>query len=1059
MRYLLATAAAIAPLLAATGVQAQVSISNTRTTPVVTSTVGAGGTADSVIIVSGGSVSVNTGTAVTINSSNNVAVNSGGNIVMSNAATGATAVLINGGNTANFTLSGNLGVTDSIDSYPDTDNDGDADGPLATGSGRYGVRIVGPSPLTGNIRTDIGSGLFVEGNNSYAVSLETALIGNLVNLGVTRVVGDNSVAFNLAGNINGTVRLAGTIGALGANASAVVLTGDVTGRLTLQGEISATGYRYTTRGTDTFVNNLEAEDRLQGGSAVIVAGNVSAGLVFDGRPTETDATSSDDDGDGFDDATETVARVTSYGSAPALLVGSATRSLTLGVAGTGLNAYGLINRGTISGEGVYDGIAANAIQLGVAGGQTVTINGGIRNEGTIVALARQAASRGVTLGAGVSTPEFINTGVFTTASSTSVASEVTGIRIESGASLPSFTNNGQFLASAGGGTANITGILDLSGTLTSFTNTRSFQANINPNADGDPITGTAVAIDVRSNTAGFNFLQTGVAHAASSGDPDTDGDGVSDAYEPIMTGDILLGTGADTVSFQNGIYFGDISFNTGADTLTIGGGAEVRGALSDTDGLLDINVVNGTLDARHEAPITVSNLNVGADGNLIVTLNPTNGSASGFNVTGTATLANGAGLGVRFTSLIDSLQRFTVIDAATLNYGAIDLTSVQTNSPFLFVIEAGANVPAGEVYVDARRRTATEAGLFTVEAAAYDAFYQALGRDENMLAVFLDQTSREGFVDLYEQLLPDHSGGPLMSLASGTDAVTRALTGRNASAAPGETSAWVQEINFYADKDRTDTYGFRSEGFGVAGGVERGTDNGAFGLSVAFTSSDLEDPESEAEEVLSASLLELGLYWRAQGQYWTTWARAAAGYATFDATRQFVGGGLNLRNESSWNGYTLAAAGGVSYEREFGRFTVRPEVYAEYFSLHEEARSEEGGGDSFDLDIDERDGHMFTATAAMNVSMGMGEKSWLRPEFRIGWRQNISIDAGDTIARYVSGGPDFVLDPLDIEGGGPIAGLRLNIGNELGMLSISADAEMIEDYIRYMLFLRASFRF
>ena len=137
-------------------------------------------------------------------------------------------------------------------------------------------------------------------------------------------------------------------------------------------------------------------------------------------------------------------------------------------------------------------------------------------------------------------------------------------------------------------------------------------------------------------------------------------------------------------------------------------------------------------------------------------------------------------------------------------------------------------------------------------------------------------TGRAQFIDLYEQLLPDHAGGPLLSLSSGVDAVTRALTGRNASAAPGETSAWVQEINFYADKDKTETYGFRSEGFGVAGGVERGSDLGAVGISLAFTSSDLEDPESAAEEVLSANLLELGLYWRAQGQYWTTWARAAA---------------------------------------------------------------------------------------------------------------------------------------------------------------------------------------
>ena len=200
----------------------------------------------------------------------------------------------------------------------------------------------------------------------------------------------------------------------------------------------------------------------------------------------------------------------------------------------------------------------------------------------------------------------------------------------------------------------------------------------------------------------------------------------------------------------------------------------------------------------------------------------------------------------------------------------------------------------------------------------YDAFYTSLGDADavEMRNAFLAQNDREGFINLYEQLLPEHSGGPLLSLASGVDAVTRALTGRNASAAPGETSAWVQEITFYADKDKTDTYGFRSEGFGVAGGVERGTGLGNVGITAAFTSSDLEDPEAEAEEVLSANLLELGLYWRAQGQYWTTWARAAAGYATFTSERRFVGGGLNLTNEfglerrSAW-----PRPGGASYER------------------------------------------------------------------------------------------------------------------------------------------------
>jgi hypothetical protein len=110
--------------------------------------------------------------------------------------------------------------------------------------------------------------------------------------------------------------------------------------------------------------------------------------------------------------------------------------------------------------------------------------------------------------------------------------------------------------------------------------------------------------------------------------------------------------------------------------------------------------------------------------------------------------------------------------------------------------------------------------------------------------------------------------------------------------------------------------------------------------------------------------------------------------------------------------------------------------------------------------IDDRDGHiLFSATAAINIGYGDGSNSWMRPELRLGWRQNISVDPGETIARFRSGGSDFTLDPTDIEGGGPIVGFRLSVGNELGMLTINADAEMIEDYVRYTLLLRASFRF
>ncbi|MGV9006527.1 MAG: autotransporter outer membrane beta-barrel domain-containing protein [Brevundimonas sp.] len=1058
MRKLLATAVAIAPLMIASGAHAEIVISTARTTPIVTSNATGSGP-DDVRLTGSAALNLLTGTAITVDSSNNLTLETGSTVGGTNTADGMTGILVNGGNTTTIIIAGTVGLGDSIDTYPDDDKDGDLDGPQATGTGRYGVRLVGATPVTGNLRVESTGSVLVEGNNSFGISIESGLVGNLTTLGTIRVTGDNALGVVTTSTIDGNVMLSGTIAAVGLNATAASIQGDVNGALRLQGDISSTGYRYTSRGTTTFMTNLEAEDKLQNGAAVIIAADVTGGVVFDRIPTETDANSTDDDGDGVLDSIETTANINSYGEAPAVLVGSASRSIALGVAGTGSSAFGFINRGSIIGQGVYDGLNSNAIQFGGFDCTGVTIDGGVLNEGTIAVLGYQGDATAIHFGNGVSTPIFINTNLISSAVTSILGNQVVAIQIDAGASVPAFDNSGSILATAGGGTSTTTALLDLSGTLTSITNSRSLQATLSPNADGDAVTGTSTAIDVSANTSGVTLVQTGTLHAASAGDPDTDADGVSDAYEPIIVGAIKFGSGDDIADIRNGQVFGDIAFGDGADQLLISGGALVRGALSDTDGLLDIDISSGILDARQLSPLNILSLNVGTEGSLIVTLDPVNGSNSGFVVAGTATFADGAGLGVHFNSLINDPERFTVVHAGTLNFGAVNLDSLNANSPYLFVMSAGADVPAGDVYVDVRRRSATEIGLAPVESAMFDSFYGALGTDAALRDVFLSQTERPGFINMYEQMLPDHSGGPLLSLASGVDAVTRALTGRNASAAPGEVSAWVQEINFYADKDRTDTYGFRSEGFGVAGGVERGSGLGAVGVSLAFTSSDLSDPEAEAEEVLSANLMELGLYWRAQGQYWTTWARAAAGYASFDATRQFVGGGLNLKNESSWNGYTLAAAGGASYERNFGRFSVRPEVYAEYFSLNEDARTESGGGAGFDLNIDKRSGHMFSAVAAVNFGMGMGEDSWLRPEIRVGWRQNLSVDPGETIARFASGGSDFRLTPATIEGGGPIVGFRLNIGNELGMLSINADAEMVENYVRYMLLLRASFRF
>lgn len=1137
-----AAAVALAPLLAATGGQAQVVISTTRTTPIVTSVASGTGSAD-ISITEDGAVEVTSGVAITGDSDSQITLDEGSYIQMDEAADGATGILLRGGFRGSLDLGGAISITDDQDESEDEDEDGDADGPFATGRGRYGVRITGEGARTGDLVIQDTGSFYVEGEESFGLSLESDLDGRIDLYGSISVVGADTWGVRLTGDVSGGVLLSGaSVSANGENAVGVSVEGDIGGRLQIQSGITSYGYRYTSRPTsltefeeedradielsdDTlYLEDLDDDDLLQGGSALVVSANVAGGVLLGAAPIyeagggdEDDADNDgvedgeeDDDGDGikneddddFDgdsilDENEGSASITTYGGAPAMVIGSATADVTLGAVGTGDDAFGLINEGSISAAGIYDDIAATALRIGGLGDRTVTLEGGLRNDNTIAASAREASATAVAIGSGATVRTLLNDGTLQASATTEGLDSAVALLIGAGASVTTLTNSGAIAGVISGEAGEAVAVRDLSGSLTRIENSGTIYGTIvetddlndvdddNEDADDEVQTGREIALDLAANTTGVTIIQSAASDQTNTDydgddlyddeDPDDDGDGTPDGEddedndddndgvydydEPVISGEILLGSGADTLDIRNGTVQGDVSFGAGEDRFSITGSATFRGALSDSDGRLDIEVENGTLDARQVEAVTVSSLTVGEGADLIVSIDPGAGTSGGFVVIGTAAFADTSALGVRLTSLVREEARYTIVSADSLAYGSVAGRLAEETAPYLVVAEFSVDRALNAVNVDVRRRTTDEMGFSGVETAAYAAFYDALGRDEDVLEAFLAPETREDFINLYEQTLPDHSGGTLTSLASGVDAVTRALAGRNASLAPGEVSGWAQEINFYADKDRTETYGFRSEGFGVAGGYEKGTAAGVIGASIAVTSSDLQDPESEAEEVLSASLIEMGLYWRAQGGGWNTWARAAAGYATFNSVRTLVDETIRIENEAEWNGFTLSLAAGGSYERKFGRLTVRPEAYAELFSLREGSRSESGGGDSFDLEISGRDGSLANAVAVLNLGYGFGENEWLRPELRLGWKQTLSYDAGETIARYVSGGSDFSLQSDVISGGGPLLGFGLSVGNAMGLLTLSADAQLLEDYVRYSMLLRASFRF
>ena len=351
---------------------AETVISTAITTPVLTSTGN-----DDVRISSTGSVKPAGGNAVTIDSNDSVK-NEG--LIQITGANNSAGIVANPGLAGNITNSGTITIDESY-TPTDTDNDGDIDGAFAQGSGRFGIHVLSGGTFTGNI---LNSGnITIEGNASAGIAVDSTLAGNISLTGGTiNVLGDNGVGLRTSA-VNGNVNLTnGTIIAQGAGSVGVSLGGNISGALVIQNSVTASGYRYLTPPADP--SKLDADDLLQGGSAVVVAGNVAGGIVFDARPADNSTTDTDEDDDLIEDANEGTAAIFSYGAAPAVQIGTSSQAVTVGAVASSTAGHGLVIKGGIHGNGVYKGVSATGLSIGGAG-QTVAIavtKGNYRTAGT-----------------------------------------------------------------------------------------------------------------------------------------------------------------------------------------------------------------------------------------------------------------------------------------------------------------------------------------------------------------------------------------------------------------------------------------------------------------------------------------------------------------------------------------------------------------------------------------------------------------------------------------------------------------------------------------------------
>ena len=248
---------------------------------------------------------------------NNITIENGGDIDIVTDDDGSRGILALGGNSGDITVGGIISISDE-NGPTDDDEDGDLDGPSATGGDRIGILVDGTGAFVGNVTLESNGQIAIEGNQSHAISIRTDLDGSLTAGGPMTLTGDESSVVDVRGNVSGDVTLTGFIGAQGEDTSAVDVTGDIGGAFYLSGTVSVSGYRFNGRPTsDDFLETLDEDDIAQSGTAITLAGSIAGGILFD-APTEVDR------------GVIGVATISVRGSAPALHITASGSNTVIG---------------------------------------------------------------------------------------------------------------------------------------------------------------------------------------------------------------------------------------------------------------------------------------------------------------------------------------------------------------------------------------------------------------------------------------------------------------------------------------------------------------------------------------------------------------------------------------------------------------------------------------------------------------------------------------------------------------------------------------------------------
>ena len=982
---LLASAVLPAAALAQT-----VTISANQTTPIVTSTASNGAPAN-VVINTGIGVTVTSGTAATINSNNSIT--NGGSITNSGTSS-AVGVKFDTGltNAGSFTNNGLVQVTGT------------------GGTGNIGLWVTGVNGLTGTIAGTTTSRFAVTGDSATGVLVAAPFTGNIT-LGGVAVTGANSRGVVIAAPLTGNLQTFGTISSTGSGSTGIAILAPVSGRVT-------SGSTIVVGGDASFNAQGQLVPAMAGVAGVQIAANVGGGFLNDRYLVDANGVVQPA---GTAGASTVIASITSFAGTPALLMAPVgTDPISLGAVGTGADAFAIVNRGRIAGQGRNAGTAQTAVQLGRDGlaPGSVVLAGGLTNQANaeIGAAAVDAAATGIRVGSGAAVPLISNAGNISAVSAQTAAAgttpagaggSATAILVQAGGSVSAITNTGTIAAQSAGNNG-AWGIRDQSGSLASITNSGSIQVTA--------VAGQTVrAIDTSASTAALAITNSGT-----------------------IGGDIVGGSGATSVTLTGGSLTGNLILGSGANSLTMGGGATISGAVTSA-GQLGVTLSGATtLDLSKAAAPTLSSLNQSGASVLIIGVGA---GQSGLAVTGAASFTGTSKIRLSVGSVAQT-QQLTVLTAAGGITAEQPGSLVDTAStPFLYTL---GNVSVGSNVITAtlNRKTAAQIGFAAGVANFFEQSLVALAGDSTLGTAIANLPSQAALLSAYRVLQPaSFSQAPLRMAAAMNDAgfasvgqrlaALRLSSGREAGEDPGKFGIWAQEYgNFQRQRDGSNLPGFNAGMLGLSIGVDvpvAGLD--AVGIAINAGWSDVSTVGIVGKPLLIAAK-QVDVYaGKSFGGFFVA-AQASYGMTDYTSRREFGIGNQAGVITAAWRGTNYGATGTLGYVLKVGRFAITPSNSIAWLQVKQNGFSETGAGAlAVTLDANTQTITTNTAALAADYVLPAGDGAW-RMGLRGGYVSQIGGSALSLTGRFAGGNTPFTLTA---------DGLRpseLQVGAQLGYAGV-----------------------